>query len=491
MTVYPNPTMTTLPPNSEESGPPLSSPNATYPAIPTGLARLDPLLLSDSSSSCGILAQDASAPSFFHQGSDLLWSCQFDQTQDVDAVTWHFEKFPIDQQVNMADFISMPPFLRGAEYGEGKWGAYLVSSVEGIQIWEDKIPLVGVIDENTVVEYSGKSTWRDGAQNQPLWHIPFAFYNNTGTSPTLSPRHITTITAAAATSTSTSISTVNSDYTSYKFGILVDKTVIIKQSTIEANIASESGTIHTGNGTVLIPGEIVWKCIWEKTLLEVELFVDDLSEGFAREGQRGSTSKADNESEANKPSLHDGGSSPTGSLPALPIGTGDAISTYQSQQTPDTGLSGNLSMTYKRGSHRKRTPSSSGHGVVGPYPRRISIQESRPTTRRIRQVLGMDLTDPDPDGHADLGAVKCTQFIATADGGLTSFMDKASGEGYVVLKEQSGPGMKRRRRGRRGRKMDGLGLKERTAYSDENEETARKGEVLVERDNDCFCRWSS
>lgn len=485
MTVYPNPTMTTLPPNSEESGPPLSSPNATYPVIPTGMALINPLMLSDSDSSCSILAQDPSAPNFFSQGSDLLWSCQSDQTQGINAVTWRFEKFPADQQINMANFISQPPFLRGAEYGDGKWGAYQVSSVEGIQLWEDSAQLVKVVGNDVVVEYSGKPTWRDGTQNQPLWHIPFAFYNTTGPdSPTLLPRHISTVTTRIATPTNTA---VTSDYTSYKFGVLVDKTVIVKQSTIEANIASESGTIRTGNGTILIPGEIVWKCIWEKTLLEVELFVDDLSEGYSREGLRGSVNKPGDEAHPSH-----GESSPTGSLPVpQPMGTGDASAAFLgAQQTPDTGPSGNLSMTYRRNSHRKRTSIIGGRGLMGPYPRRISIQESRPTTKRIRQVLGMDLTDPDPDGHADLGAVKCTQFIATPDGGLTPFMDKVSGEGYVVLKEQGGPGA-RRRRGMHRHKRGTPGLMERAAYLDGHGGPVAARKELNERDSDCFCRWSS
>lgn len=485
MTVYPNPIITVLPPNSEESGPTLSSPNATYPAIPTGIALLSPLMLSDSDSSCGILALDASAPNFFSQGSDLLWSCQSDQTQDVNAVTWRFEKFTANEQVNMADFISQPPFLRGSEYGDGKWGAYQVSSAEGIQIWEDRTQLIKIIGDDIVIEYSGKPAWRDGTQNQPLWHIPFAFYNNTDSdSTTLLPRHISTVTAAASSPASTSVTT--SDYT-YKFGVLVNKTVIVKQSTIEANIASGSGTILTGNGTILIPGEIVWKCVWEKTLLEVELFVNDPSEGYSRESLRGSINKPDSD----KPHVSHNGSSPTGPLPvSQPMGTGDASTTFlDSQQTPDTGPSGNLSTTYKRNSHRKRTSIISGRGQLDPYPHRISIQESRPTTKRIRQLLGMDLTDPDPDGHADLGAVKCTQFIATADGGITPFMDKVSGEGYVVLKEQGGPGTRRRNMHRHRRGTPGM--VERAAYSDGygGPVTARK--ELSERDTDCFCRWNS
>lgn len=457
VTVYPSPTLTNLPPNSEESGPPLSSPNATYPAIPTGLALVSPLMLSDSASSCGLRAQDASAPSFFQQGADLLWSCQFDQTQIVDAVSWRFDKFPVDQPVNMEDFVSMPPFLRGAEYGDGKWGAYLVSSIEGIQMWEDNIPLVRAVG-GLMVEYSGKPTWRDGTQNQPLWNIPFGFYNNTiSTSPlsssSLFPRHTTTFVG---------------NYTSYKFGVLVNKTVIVKRSTIDANTASKSGTVLTGNGTVLVSGEIVWKCIWEKTLLEVELFVNDPSEGFSREGERAAV-----DNETTRPHSSQGSASPTGS----PLhGTGSPTNVFFDNhlQAQPTGSAGNLSATYRRSSYRRRTPATiDTGGPVGPYPRRISVQESRPTSKRIRQVLGMDLTDPDPDGHADLGAVRCTQFVATADGGLSPFLDKVSGEGYVVLKEQSGPGARKR-------STDGL-----------EERGGAVRETLEERDSDCFCRWSS
>lgn len=150
----------------------------------------------------------------------------------------------------------------------------------------------------------------------------------------------------------------------------------------------------------------------------------------------------------------------------LPSGTG-VLSDLRTQPTPG----GNLSATYK---HRRHAPNHSNPAVGGPvgsYPLRIAIQESRPTNKRIRQLLGIDLTDPDPYGQADLGAVRCMQFTVTAGGGLTPFLDRASGEGYVVLKEQGSVPV----------------MKERSAYAD------RDGEGLLQTraDSGCFCRWSS
>lgn len=475
MGYYPTSSTGLPPPNSEESGPPLSSPNATFPQIPTGTALVSPLTLSDYSSSCGISAPDASAPNYFNQGAELLWSCQFDQTQSINALTWRFDKFPADQPINMADFISMPPFLRGAEYGDGTWGAYLVSSIEGIRTWEDHVSLTKVVGDN-VVEFSGKPVWRDGAQNQPLWRMPFAFYNHTApATPPPSTDWYNPLFARHAN--------IPFNNYSYKFGALVNKTVIVKLSTIDANTAS--GTVLTGNGTALVQGEIVWKCIWEKTLLEVELFVDDLSEGFARQGERASVE--------NKTAQSQSSVSSTGSPPR---GTGDASDAFfRAQPTTDTGSAGNLSATYKRNSQRRRAPApvagTNTGGLPGMYPRRISIQESRPTTKRIRQVLGMDLTDPDPDGHANLGEVRCTQFVVGENGALSPLVDKASGEGSVVLKEQDGSNTRKR-------STDGLELNEKLTYADGDETLAARGggeagEILKERDPapNCFCHWNS
>lgn len=486
---YPNSTTGLPPPNSEESGPPLSSPNATFPSIPTGLALVAPLVLSDYSSLCGVTALDASAPSFFSgQGAELLWSCQFDQSRAIDALTWNFEKFPADGPVNMEDFLSIPSFLRGAEYGDGTWGAYMVSSMEGIRRWENGAPLTYVID-GKMVEYSSKGTWRDGAQSQPLWRMPFAFYNHTMSTP---PQSAPIPLESSSWSNPPSARHANipfNNYT-YKFGALVNKTVIIKRTTITANTDSQSGTILTGNGTALVPGEIVWRCIWEKTLLEVELFVDDPSEGFARQGERASVE--------NKTDLPRGSASSTGS--PLPRGTGDASSAFfRAQPTMGTGSAGNLSATYKRNLQRRRPPAvaatgddSKTDGPTHPYPHRMSIRESRPTAKRIRQILGMDLTDPDPDGHANLGQVKCTQYVVTGFGELSPFMDNASGEGYVVLKEQSGSNPSKR-------STDGPQLRERLAYADRDETEILEalgegaGKILKERGPapSCFCQWNS
>lgn len=403
----------------------------------------------------------------------------------------------------MENWVSQPDFLWGAEYGNGNWGGYLVSSLEGIRIWEDKLDLVKVNRDGKLVEYAVKPPWRDGTQNQPFWKIPFALYNDTDNhDDKLSPRNYNN----------------HSTDSSYNFGVFFNKTVIIKDSTIEANLASGSGYIATGNGSILHPGEIVWKCIWEKTLLEVEVLVDIASQAVTQDKEMvsaGNEQGAGNDDDNNGPQRpnrthgydnmhHDGGGPhPTG--PPLPPPTpgdlgddddgdddGDFFRLHPSRPTPSVSPQGNLSLTYKHRprTHHRRTATSTTGGPVGAYPLRVSVKESRPSSNRIRQLLGMDLTDPDPLGLADLGKIKCTQFIVTGDGGLTPFVDPVTGEGFVVLKEQgkagSGSGS--------GRMMERM--RERDAYSDlEEGESGRKagsgGGALEERNPGCFCQWSS
>ncbi|KAH0604282.1 uncharacterized protein H6S33_006659 [Morchella sextelata] len=484
-TVYPEPT-TEVPPTSEETGPPLSSPNDTFPVIPTGTALIDPILLSEKSTSCDISAQDASSPGWFGMGASLLWSCAYDQDDTNEALTWRFERGPVNL-TNMELFPSEPDFLRGAEYGEGAWGGYVVSSAEGITKWEIGDDMMEVTVNGDVVEYSGKPSWRDGTQNQVFWKIPFAFYNTTEASHNKGRKKQLAGRSPTAHELGTR-STGNrlwgrGDHPlddSYKFGILFNKTVIIKQSTIDENIARDDNIIKSGNGTALYPGEIVWKCVWEKTLLEVEVMPDVPSTAVTKEKEthddkdendNGYDSDDDDHTtcststtatptmsantsftktneqhppptgcnfEPDCPHFDDGEDHSFPSFPSIPPppppshqhNTDDFFGLKPPKPTETPTTNGNLTRKLRLKRHVERsTPTS--------YPLKVNIKESRPSSSRLRRLLGMDLTDPDPNGRANLG--------------------EDTGEGYVILDEKPNS----------------------------------KGRLRERDDSTCYCKWDS
>ncbi|CAZ82581.1 unnamed protein product [Tuber melanosporum] len=449
-----------MPPSSEETGPPISDPDNTFPDIETGMAVLTPLVLSEISSDCALELQDRSSPGFFDMGSGLLWSCQ--NSPDKPLV-WRFDHFPPKPSgINMDTFPSHPQFLMGAEYGEGSWGGYMLSSLEGMIKFDDDWDMV-VKDDNGQEEYSSEPGWRDGAQNPLFWHVPLAYYN---TSTPINNR------LKLRSNNSTPVG----KFANYKFGILYNKTVVLKQNAIDQTLAvlkSTGGAPKFANGTALGEGEIVWKCVWEKTLLDVEISINqpslarhptgfggdrgppnnrggDGGLGYGRGGGRGSGGGPSNDrggALSRSPSRDSpgppGGPSPQNSFNvgssaqfeppvtalAIPTPTGlnDSVdNTDGAYKFSDIPIAGNI----KRG---ESTP---------PYPLKITIQETRLTPKRLRRVMGMDLTDADPRGYGKPGDVKCTQMVVTRLGGLREFMD-ANGEGLVILKERGPPRRKR------------------------------------------------
>lgn len=503
-TVYPEPTPE-VPPTSEETGPPLSSPNDTFPVIPTGTALIDPVVLAADSTSCDISAQDDSLPGWFKMGADLLWSCAYDQGDTSEALKWRFERGPINL-TNMELYPSEPDFLRGAEYGEGVWGGYVVSSAEGITKWEIGEDNVEIGVNGDVVEYSGKSSWRDGTQNQAFWRIPFAFYNTTESSSYKSKKkqlggRSTIRRGLGKRSTGNGLWSRSGDHPlddSYKFGLLFNKTVIVKQTTIDSNVARDDGVIKSGDGTALLPGEIVWKCVWEKTLLEVEVMTDIPSTAIKNQketdgdGDEDGGNDSDDDDDHTTTILSSTIATPTSTIsanssltktdqqvpsptgcpyqPNCPHYNGDAsfpnippppppshshnVDDFfglkhppQATETPTTN--GNLTRRFLKRHVERSTPT--------PYPLKISIKESRPTSARIRRLLGMDLTDPDPKGRANLGEVACTRYVVTVKGGLTPLVDHDTGEGYVKL----------------------------------NEIPSSKGRLKERGDSTCYCKWNS
>lgn len=367
---------------------------------------------------------------------------------------------------NMEAFDSEPDFLTSDEYGEGSWGGYLVSSFEGIQRWEDDEDFVVYHNDGTKEELSGKTAWRDGMQNQAFWRIPLAFYNSTENNPPdkkLAARSGSRYSAGLRSRT---------DYPlddSYKFGILFNKTVIVKDSTIKSNKDLDNGIIKTGNGTALVTAEIVWKCVWEKTLLEVEVMVDIPSQAFIH-GKKTDNDDGDDYYDHDYPHPPDKTyessqvGSPSPSCYPKEHSQDDSLGLGAKQQSAPTGDLQPRSGHQKSKQRRELQKFS--------YPLKVSMKESRPHSRRLRQLQGMDLTDPDPEGHAEPGAVRCTQYVVGPMGGLIPFVDEA-GEGFIVLREEQGVMSKKERLRERG------------------ELEVVEGLQLRERDGDCFCRWNS
>ena len=318
-------------------------------------------------------------------------------------------------------------------------------------------------------EYSNEPGWRDGTQNPLFWHIPLAYYNTTST-PTNNK-----LLKLRSNNNSTSVG----KFANYKFGILYNKTVVLKQSVIDQTLAvlrNTGGFPKFANGTALGEGEIVWKCVWEKTLLDVEISINQPSLAqppTVFSGDRGPPGHGDgddglgdgpgggqgSDDYSQDRSRTSSGSSP-GSSPGDPQGppggpppqnsfnTGDGgqfktpVTTF-AIPTP-TGL--NTSIDDTDGAYETSDIPVAGVIKRGestlPYPLRITIEETRPSPSRLRYIQGMDLTDADPDGRSRLGDIKCTRMVVTPRGGLRELID-ANGGGFVVLREQVSPPRKR------------------------------------------------
>ncbi|KAG0638546.1 hypothetical protein HOY80DRAFT_887771 [Tuber brumale] len=449
-------TVAEMPPSSEETGPPISDPYNIFPDIETGMAVLKPLVLSEISSDCALERQDRSSPGYFDMGSGLLWSCQ--NSPDKPLV-WKFDHFPPNpSRINMSTFPSHPEFLMGAEYDEGSWGGYMLSSLEGMIKFGDGWDMV-VKDDNSQEEYSAKPGWRDGAQNPLFWHIPLAYYN-------------TSTTINKPLKLRSNNSTPVGKFANYKFGILYNKTVVLKQNTIDQTLAvhkSTGGPPKFANGTALGESEIVWKCVWEKTLLDVEISINQPS--LARRptgsgGDRGPPSNRDGDgglgygrgsgggfsddrggplsgSPSGVPPGPPGGPSPQNSFNTGNSGQFEPPATALAIPTP-TGLNDSVDST--DGAYKFSDIPIAGKIKRGespsPYPLKITIQETRPSPKRLRRVIGMDLTDADPRGDGKPGDVKCTRMVVTRFGGLKEVIDP-NGEGLVILRERGPPPWKR------------------------------------------------
>jgi hypothetical protein len=72
--------------------------------------------------------------------------------------------------------------------------------------------------------------------------------------------------------------------------------------------------------------------------------------------------------------------------------------------------------------------------TVGRYPQQVKIKESRPSKDRLKQVLGISLSDYDDGGRSAPGAVTCKRMIMVDDYALKE--DPGDGDGVVTFQEQ-------------------------------------------------------
>jgi len=337
----------------------------------------------------------------------------------------------------------------------------MLSSLEGIIKFDDDWDLV-VKDGAGQEEYSNKPGWMDGTQNPLFWHIPLAYYNySTPTGKPLNPR--------------SNDSAPVGEFATYGFGILYNKTVVLKQSTIDQTLAvlkNTGGPPKFANGTALGEGEIVWKCVWEKTLLDVEISLNQPSlaqrpAGFG--GDRGPPGHGDGDDGLGDGpgdgrgggGFSDGRGGATSGLPrgdprgppggpppqnSFNPGDGDQFKPPTTALTIPTPTGFNTSVDGTNDDDSSDIPIAGKikrGEPASPYPLKITIEEIRPTSKHLRWVLGMDLTDADPSGYSKPGDVKCTRMVVTPSGGLREYMD-ASGGGLVILKEQQVPPRRKR-----------------------------------------------
>ncbi|KAA8905053.1 hypothetical protein FN846DRAFT_779156 [Sphaerosporella brunnea] len=470
-------TTTNYQPSPENTSPPTSEPNNLYPDIPTGKTAISPLKLKAFNNECKISSNKSSTPDIFSQGSNGLWSCNIPNQKPL---MWDVLDWPASlASAQLSKLGTVPPTLTCAQWEGGLWGGYLISSVEG-EYQQDQKNTVYITQDNQTVLYAS-SRFREGLQDPAFYRQPLAFLNVTWQPDPSVPNR------------KRDAGTINS--LSYNFGTLYNKTVILKESTmIETFNSRGSNPGRYGNGSEFVAGDKVWMCTWEKTLLEVEIMVNEHSLAVTNKGN--TAHAADSRKTYND---DDNGtttitvSANTGTVSFPPPFRSSSASTSQ----PSGTFSFPASPTVPHGHHPRpppppppppspspqppRPPSETDVTVVvsedfefvgdmrrirqkrdgsspgnGPrcYPKKVKIKEYRPTPNRLRQVLGIDLTDADPTGQGIPGRVYCRKFIAQDDGGLQAYPSKRGEvvevelkEDYVFTSTNAGSGSRKRQSG--------------------------------------------
>lgn len=196
-----------------------------------------------------------------------------------------------------------------------------------------------------------------------------------------------------------------------------------------------------GNGTELVAGDKVWMCTWDKTLLEVELMVNEYSMAALQKNPTEHVVGSNDDDEDNVP--NSGGSLTTtitvNDISSPLTAKSSASSSSPSDRPPRPP--GAPSPKPHHGRPPPPPPASAGfeefefierlvkRGGNGSkyhqYSRKVIIKEYRPNKNRLRSVLGIDRTDVDPEGRATLGAVHCRKMIVQTDSGLREYNSDA------------------------------------------------------------------
>jgi hypothetical protein len=512
-------------PTPEQTAPPKSDPDGKYPDIPVGEALVNPIELKTLDAACAVTRNSVGSPDYFRQGSNGLWSCSLPEGRPM---MWDVGEWPASlAHAELSKIHSVPDTLTCAEWENGLWGSYLLSSEEG-EYARDKRNVVFETPTGERVWYAAEHGWREGMVNPSFYRQPLAFRNVTWRYDPTTNTH-----SKRDSNGTTPLTTL-----SYNFGILYNKTVILRETTmIETHNTGGENSNKNGNGSELLPKEKVWMCIWEKTLLEVELMINEPSISALKATAQSHNPGNDTDSED-----EDGDgilttitvglplTTPTPSSTASPTADLGAPAPVSPPKPSDGNLHGNLSQigkhfqfglpgppgsgappgtpsTGKRNIQKRATPKGPRH-----FSKKIYMKESRPTPDRLRRVLGIDRTDLDPDGRAVPGNVRCRKMLVMDDGGLVEFKPEGEEVVSVILSEEfSDPTLAailRRSKVMRGRNVvggewEGLTDEERAALTDrEKYEIRRDSESKVRRDLEdklqgfpadtgCSCTWES
>ncbi|KAF8541654.1 hypothetical protein BDD12DRAFT_489801 [Trichophaea hybrida] len=406
------------PPSPEQTVAPKSDPNNLYPNIPVGQNLVSPIELKTFSSGCKIVRTDKTSPAYFKSGSTGLWTCNI----PASTLLWDIDVYPADLVGSeLSKLKSVPDTLTCAHWESSTWGGYIISSEEG-EYNKEKKNTVYQTPTGERVLYSAMHGFREGMQGPAFFRQPLGFRNVTWEySEGIEKRanHNGPLTTL-----------------SYTFGILYDKTVILKETTmIQTFNTNGDNDLRNGNGMEFTQNEKVWMCVWEKTLLEVELMVNESSISQLRKataaahgGGSGDPYETDLDDEDNSNFL-------TTIIVGLPTShpkskhhssTASSTIDYSAKPTfpSNSKLSGDARLI-KRGQTKGRFRHLS---------RKVYMKESRPTEDRLRGVLGIDRTDDDLEGRARPGAVRCRKMLVQDDGGLVEYT--AVGEEVEVRLEE-------------------------------------------------------
>jgi len=318
---------------------------------------------------------------------------------------------------------TVPDTIVCAEFEYAKWGGYLITSQEG-EFNEERKNTVFVSPNGESIQYAPGGGFREGMQAPAFYNQPLAFMNITWfpDDSVVAKREAGPITTY-----------------SYKFAMLYNKTVILKETTmIETFNSAGASPQRYGNGTELVAGEKVWMCTWDKTLLEVELMVDEYSRAaLEKQSRKHALGSSDNDKENG---TDNGDTKTTITITdVLPISstTVPPSSTNERPPRPPGFHHGKPSPPPPPPPTSTSTPTDPddfvfierlvkrGSSKPHRYSRKVIIKEYRPTRDRLRRVLGIDRTDVDRESQAVPGAVHCRKMIVQADRGLREYNSEA------------------------------------------------------------------